>query len=271
MHKFTKPNTFFIIWLSILALLLLTKVWILNGYPGPFQNNLKGGNARFIFTSCFHDNSCKLTSKQENISILLGDSLAESMKDIFYNKFAPDVQILSLTGCSFIPVELKYKSSIPVTSMCQNHYNKSLSKVNSLSSSSIYIYNRYLPKTTMETSNYLTFLTSLQQNGNKIKVIGQPIEIIKQYSSYSTLIFSRAIRTPNSIPKSGFSMQSIDNNRKLQIAINSLNNPNITYLNTASIICPRYPCKLNDNLGNSIYTDNTHLSYFGNNKLLIRF
>jgi len=268
MPRVKRPSRLFLFHLLTIILLLFVKYWIISGYPGPFQNNLKGGSARFNFTSCFHDNSCKFSSNNENISILLGDSEAESMKDLFYEKYQPHVEILSKPGCSFIPTELKHKDSIEVTNECAKLYEESLVRVKSLSSSSIHIYNRYTPKSSNELFLYLSFLQSLQQNQNKIIVIGQPIEILSKYSAYSSLIFSRAINTPSSISKSDFSHESIHYARKLQVAIHSLNNSSIKYINTEATICPAYPCQLIDESGNSMYADDTHLSSFGNLKLI---
>lgn len=268
MPRVKLPSRLFLFHFITLILLLLVKYWIISGYPGPFQSNLQGGSARFNFTSCFHDNSCNFSSNNENISILLGDSEAESMKDLFYEKYQPHVKILSKPGCSFIPTELKYRASIEVTNDCVKLYEESLVQVKSLSTSSIYIYNRYTPKTPDDLFFYLSFLLSLQQNENKIIVIGQPIEILSKYSAYSSLVFSKAINTPSSIPKSDFSPESINYARKLQVAIHSLKNSSIKYLNTEAIICPEYPCQLIDESGNSMYEDDTHLSYFGNWKLI---
>jgi len=256
-------------WFFIVPALLIgaTGFWIHAGYPGPLQNNLKGGFARFDSDSLVTENMDTL--RPNGMDLLLGDSEAQSIQDLFAMRFGEDSVIRAKSGCSFIPKRAFREISHTID--CERFYHDSWNLVSKTSNSKIFIFNRYLPSSQQEILEFISFLRKISNNENSIILVGQPVEITKPYAAYSSLFFKRPLGSFNEMPKEDFDKSSIQRwaalKRELELFAPSV----VRIVDSEKIICPNYPCEMFNDQGESKYTDSTHLSIYGAKSLIAVF
>ena len=92
-------------YLITILLIGLTGIWLAAGYPGILKTNYQGSFQRLHNTeNGFHKNSIlqrfsERIEKSQNV--LIGDSEAISIGDLFVRKFGFNSGIYALAGCSF--------------------------------------------------------------------------------------------------------------------------------------------------------------------------
>ena len=256
-------------YLITILLIGLTGIWLAAGYPGILKTNYQGSFQRLHNTeNGFHKNSIlqrfsERIEKSQNV--LIGDSEAISIGDLFVRKFGFNSGIYALSGCSFLPESIQRPNQ---PSGCLEFRAKIYRFVLNSKTENIFIFNRFTPISEQETLLYVTFLKSLQHDDNEIIVIGHPVELVNQFSAYATLLFPVGFNTPKQFNRTDFSSASLKWNSSLSEYIKKFNNQKIKYINTDEILFSKFPSTLKDNTGRFLYTDSTHLSLYGGEILM---
>jgi hypothetical protein len=251
---------------SIITFIALAS-WIMSGYPGIGNSNFNGGVSRLSKIECLSSIDPKCSGRSDlptANNVLLGDSEAVSISDLFKNQFGKNSYIGALTGCSFLPDSILRKSQ---TSECLGLNAKHLALIRDVGCKNIYIFNRFRPVTKYEAEQYLEFISTLADNCNSVTVIGTPLEMISDFSAYSNLLFKSSPNTPNQFVESDFDSLSLKWNKKLGNIAPRLGK-NVSYFDTDDLIIPVFPTSLRDASGEYLYFDSTHLSKYGGELLV---
>lgn len=263
-------------WLRIFAipllLILATATWVHSDYKGPFQNNFAGG---FYRLSKLGPNPCnvnlntcisyysKLISAKSKQNVLVGDSEAESIRDLFDHAFRPNGITISRSGCPFIVLEIN-----GLDKACRKLNLRRLKLLTSLNNSTFYVFNHNINLDAQETLREVQDLQSLTLNGNQVIYILPPAVIKGNFGAYALLLFKTPIGTPKFFWSNHFDSTYFKANTDIKMAIDNLKEPTFSYIDTDPLLCTHYPCELKDDQGEFLYQDSTHLSAFGG-KILI--
>ena len=256
-----KISKLIILYLGAILLFSLIQLWISNGYPGILKENFKGGVQRFQTFKCQSDllpNCSKLDFSQQGHKILLGDSEAMSLSDVFKKRFGSIASVYAENGCSFVANGINRES---FDSKCRELNTLLLTKLLKQCQADIYVFNRFVPKDLFEQKLYLEFLNQVGKACNKLVVIGTPLQIRGNFSTYSSLVFKRSFDSPKYFNKSDFMDDYMNWNRILQKEIE--NSVNSVYLDTEVLLVKKFPTTLRNSAGNFLYSDSTHVSRYG--------
>lgn len=244
-------------------------VWIGNGYAGAFNSNFSGGFQRLNGQECYPSSSseCRLElPKNENYKLLVGDSEAVSISDLFKDGMGNRTYVGALTACPFIPKSIIRES---MTKQCRDLVDRNFQIVFGATCGDIYIFNRFRPENESEQSSYFSFLRQIAKSCQHLTLIGTPIELIPRFNAYSSIMFRTAINAPSVFKRSDFDGRSIVWNSVLSDFFRKPQNlPNMNYINTNEIVVTRLPTSLRDSNGEYLYTDSTHLSKYGGEMIM---
>lgn len=236
------------------------------GYPGPFSKNFEGGFFRlrnFSKTQCQNAACIKVIEKSKEFQnkkiLLVGDSEAESISDLFISIYGQRGLNLSRSGCSFILESLRSYHSYE----CSNFDHQRQLLIKKSEFSQIYIFNRYTPPNSLARSKYIEFIRTFTQVSTNVTIISAPPEINGNFQAFSSLVFHNPIGTPSEFNKENFNQETIEWNEFLSRYINQNKDWNLKYVDSFRIICRSFPCRLKDQKGKWLYLDSTHLSAYG--------
>jgi hypothetical protein len=250
-------------YLATLSICMVTGLWISNGYPGLHFSNYEGGFQRLNEVECFSSTEpgCRLKlPKIGTYNLLLGDSEAISISDIFKAELGDHSYVSALTACSFIPESIVRKS---MNQNCRELNSSNLKIVFKKNCKNVYIFNRFRPESESERALYFDFINKIAKSCESLTVIGAPTELIPRFNAYSNMMIKTAINSPRVFSKDDFNQESLDWNNSLANFINLQNFYNMRYINTHNLVVTSYPTSLKNFDGEYTYTDSTHLSKYG--------
>jgi hypothetical protein len=249
-------------YLSSILLFIALSFWIISGYPGLGNSNFIGGASRLSGIECLSSIDWECDGKPDLPTakdVLLGDSEAVSISDLFKDEFGKNSYIGAYTGCAFLPPDIFRTTQ---TSECLSLNAKHLILIKEVGCKNIYIFNRFRPVTEYEEEQYLEFISSISRHCNSVTIIGTPSEMVSDFRAYSNLFFKSSLNTPKQFIESDFDSLSLKWNDKLRNIVPSLRN-NMYYIDTNSLILPVFPTSLKNASGEYLYFDSTHLSRYG--------
>jgi hypothetical protein len=250
-----------IIYLLTLASLLLLLAWISDEYPGFLNENYNGSLARLDSYNCVENTNqiCGQDFSGRIENLLVGDSEALSISDLFVKKSPENSRSLALSGCSFLPGGIV---RLNITEQCKDWNMKILNFLNEDCHKDVYLFNRFKPETYLESELYLDFLLQTGKKCKRFTIIGTPAELIGNFSAYSSLFIDSPINTPKYFDESDFDSFSIAwSNRMKQWERRHQNLVN--YIDTNELILGKFPTKLMNSKKQLLYGDSTHLSKYG--------
>jgi hypothetical protein len=238
-------------------------LWINSGYKGWPSSNFSGGFQRLTVEDCYSNElpGCELTlPKDDTYSLLLGDSEAISISDLFKEEMGHNSYVSALTACSFIPKSIIRQN---MSEDCQRLNSRNREIVFGSTCKKIYIFNRFRAESESEESSYFDFLKGIANSCEQLTVIGTPIELIPRFNAYSNLMAKTAVNSPKVFDRDNFDNMSFRWNQTLVDFFEGHNISNMRYINTNSIVIPEWPTTLINLDGEYLYTDSTHLSKYG--------
>lgn len=250
-----------------LVLLIIISLWVHFDYYGPFQSNFNGGFYRLSKLGpnpCNEDTkSCmniyeKETDVKTALNLLVGDSEAESIRDLFESSFLPTGTVISRSGCPFINFKVEN-----VQKECASLNYERFRFIASLEQSTIYIFNHNVDFDDVQLEHLKKQLIKMITDGNKVVYILPPAEIKGNFGAYALLLFKTPIGTPRSFVYNDFKIENFKSNERIKSIIASINSKSISYVDVNPLLCPNYPCEITDSEGEYLYQDSTHLSAFG--------
>lgn len=263
----TNTKKLFVLYIFVTSLFVFLTFWISWGYPGYPNSNLNGGISRLARFSCFsmtEPNCNQFRPDNSDYSLLLGDSEAISISDLFIRKFYPNGYVGAMTGCSFLPSSIHRKSQ---SQACRKLNKKVVKQLRSNYCGNIYIFNRFTPLNAGEEREYLSFLDAIAKSCKSLTIIGSPIEIKPKFSAYATMFFKATINQQEYYDLKDFNRESLRWNQRIQSELTK-SSSEIHYIDTNSILITQYPTTLKNSQGEYYYFDSTHLSLFGGEKIL---
>lgn len=252
-----RANTY----LGIVSSLLLLLMWIKADYPGFLHENFNGSLARLdpydcvqnVNEICGHDFNEKLQN------LLVGDSEALSITDLFVEKFPDNSRSLAFSGCSFLPTGIVRPNT---TGECREWNKNILRALEGNCKKDVFVFNRFKPESNLESRQYLDFLLELGEKCNSLTVIGTPAEIIGKFSAYSSLFVESPIGTPKFFYKRDFDLTSIAWNNRMNLW--SIKHQELLkYIDTNGLVLGEFPTRLRNAKNQLLYGDSTHLSKYG--------
>ena len=256
-----------VVYIAVIQAMVLLAFWISSGYSGLPNKNIKGGVtrlSRFHCLSTTEPNCPSFRPINSRYEILLGDSEAISISDLFINKFKTTGHVTALSGCSFLPASITRESQ---TQACRNLNLKTMKLLNSKICGNVYIFNRFTPLNSTEADRYVGFLRNISRECESLTVIGSPVELNGNFSAYASMLFKSAIDSPAYFAKRDFDQASLNWNSQLAKRLSN-SARKIIYINTNAILVPHFPTTLKDSAGEYLYFDRTHLSYYGGQKII---
>lgn len=249
-------------YLSTIMMIMALSLWIISGYSWMGNSNFNGGVSRLSKIECLNSIDPKCAGRLDLHTandVLLGDSEAVSISDLFKDEFGKNSYIGALTGCSFLPASI---FRVTQTTECLRLNAKHLTLIKEFGCKNVYLFNRFRPLTEYEEEQYLAFISDISNHCNSVTIMGTPSEMISDFRAYSNLLFKSSPNTPKQFTESDFDLLSLKWNVKFRNIAPSLRN-NINYIDTNSLILPVFPTSLKNASGEYLYFDSTHLSRYG--------
>ena len=259
----TKNKLLFVAYILVLSICSMLALWINGGYKNWPSSNFDGGFQRLTAEDCYSDElpGCEFTlPKDDTYSLLLGDSEAISISDLFKKEMGHNSYVSALTACSFLPKSIIRKN---MSEDCLKMNSRNRQIVFGSTCKKVYIFNRFRAASESEESSYFDFLRGIANSCEQLTVIGTPIELIPRFNAYSNLMAKTAINSPEIFDRVDFDSNSLLWNETLDDFFKRQNLSSMKYINTNSIVIPEWPTTLIDLDGEYLYTDSTHLSKYG--------
>jgi hypothetical protein len=250
-------------YLATLSICMLGGLWISNGYVGVHFSNYEGGFERLKDVECFSNTEpgCGFRlPKNVTYNLLLGDSEAISISDLFKTELGGYSYVRARTACSFIPESIVRES---MDKGCRILNSNSLKIVSKKNCKNVFIFNRFRPESDSEEASYFDFISKIAKSCQSLNVIGAPTELKPRFNAYSNMVMKTAINSPRVFNKADFDPESLRWNNTLANFISKQNFYNVNYINTHKLVVTRYPASLRNPDGEYTYTDSTHLSKYG--------
>lgn len=203
-------------------------------------------------------NCKKINFSESGSKLLIGDSEAMSLSDVFKSRFRKNGFVYALSGCSFIPKSIIRNTG---TSDCRQLNDYLIRQIELDCRVDIYIFNRFVPTGKVEQSQYLDFIWSLAEKCNRVTVIGTPPQIRGNYSAYASLLFRVSLDSPRNFEKKDFLTEYMRWNSVFQIAIKQ--HEKVIYIDTVDLLVTNFPTTLQNKNGDYLFADSTHVSKFG--------
>jgi hypothetical protein len=203
------------------------------------------------------------TDVKTALNLLVGDSEAESIRDLFESSFFPRGTVISRSGCPFIDFKVEN-----VQEDCVSLNHKRFRFISNLGRSTIYIFNHNIVFDDNQLERLKKDLIQMTSDGNRVVYILPPAEIKGNFGAYALLFFKTPIGTPSSFINTDFKIENFNSNERIITLIKNINSNSITYIDVNPLLCPKYPCEITNSEGEYLYQDSTHLSAFGGEILL---
>jgi hypothetical protein len=248
---------------ATLSICIMGGLWISNGYVGVHFSNYEGGFERLKDVECFSSTEPGCRSKlPKNVTynLLLGDSEAISISDLFKAELGDYSYVRALTACSFIPESIVRES---MNEDCRILNSNSLKIVSKKTCKNVFIFNRFRPESNSEEVLYFDFISKIAKSCQSLTVIGAPTELNPRFNAYSNMVMKTAMNSPRVFNKVDFDPESLRWNKTLANFIGKQNFYEVNYINTHKLVVTSYPTSLRNSDGEYTYTDSTHLSKYG--------